>query len=256
MPNESAFRRLAVVSDIHGNVAALEAVVGDIASSGVHEVLNLGDVASGALWPVETVELLMRKGWRSVRGNHDRTVVAGGRLGLSDEHARSSLRPEQIAWMAELPERIDVTADIVAVHGSPRADDEYLTHSVQDGVLRPALPAEVASRLNGTRAVAVLCGHSHLPASAQSIDGTDVIGVGSVGLQAYEDDDHVRPHVVQNGTPDASYALIDLESSPTGTRIVDLQHRRISYDHEAAARRAEMVGRPEVAFALRTGRAL
>ncbi|WP_211215775.1 metallophosphoesterase family protein [Microbacterium indicum] len=242
-----------MVSDIHGNVAALEAVVSDIARVGVHEVLNLGDVASGALWPAETLELLMREGWRSARGNHDRVVVEGRRLGPSDAHARASLGPEQLAWMAALPERIDVTPGIVAVHGSPRADDEYLTHSVQGGTLRLARPAEVARRLDGTPAVAVLCGHTHLPVSMQSDDGTAVIGAGSVGLQAYEDDAPPSPHLVQNGTPDASYVVIDFERAPTGARIVGVQHRRVSYDHEAAARRAETVGRPDVAVALRTG---
>ena len=64
--------RLAVISDIHANLAALEAVLDDIASKSPDATINLGDCVSGPLWPKETMELLEGRGIPSVRGNHDR----------------------------------------------------------------------------------------------------------------------------------------------------------------------------------------
>ena len=64
--------RLAVISDIHGNVRALEAVLKDITTRGVDDIVNLGDWVAGPLWPRETFELLAGLGIPSVRGNHDR----------------------------------------------------------------------------------------------------------------------------------------------------------------------------------------
>ena len=64
--------RLAVISDIHGNLRALEAVLADIKGRAVDATVNLGDLAAGPLWPRETVELLDTLGLPTVRGNHDR----------------------------------------------------------------------------------------------------------------------------------------------------------------------------------------
>jgi len=78
-------------------------------------------------------------------------------------------------------------------------------------------------------------------------DGRLVVNPGSVGLQAY-DDDHPHPHIVENGLPHASYAM--LTRRPAGWQV---ELRRVPYDHDDAARRADEGGRPEWARALRTG---
>lgn len=67
--------RIAIVSDIHGNLAALEAVALDIQRRGVDAVVNLGDSLSGPLLPRETAEFLMAKGWLSLAGNHERQLL-------------------------------------------------------------------------------------------------------------------------------------------------------------------------------------
>ena len=67
--------RLAVISDVHGNLLALEAVLQDITTRAVDDIVNLGDWVAGPLWPRETFELLADLGLRSVRGNHDRWVI-------------------------------------------------------------------------------------------------------------------------------------------------------------------------------------
>lgn len=62
--------RIAIVSDIHGNLPALEAVAGDFARRGVDLVVNLGDSLSGPLLPLETARFLMAQDWRQLAGNH------------------------------------------------------------------------------------------------------------------------------------------------------------------------------------------
>ena len=77
--------RLAILSDIHGNVVALEAVLADLDSRGADILLNLGDCATGPLWPRETMELLGSLALPTVRGNHDRWLTDG------DAHASASI---------------------------------------------------------------------------------------------------------------------------------------------------------------------
>jgi predicted phosphodiesterase len=67
--------RLAVISDIHGNVAALEAALDDIARRGITDIICLGDCASGMCWPGETTRLLMDRNIPTIRGNHDRWLT-------------------------------------------------------------------------------------------------------------------------------------------------------------------------------------
>ena len=67
--------RIAVFSDVHGNLLALEAVLADIRTRGVDSMVNLGDWVAGPLWPRETFELLAGLGIPSVRGNHDRWAI-------------------------------------------------------------------------------------------------------------------------------------------------------------------------------------
>lgn len=64
--------RIALVSDIHGNLAALEAVAADFKRRGVDAVANLGDSLSGPLLPLETAQFLMAQDWTHLAGNHER----------------------------------------------------------------------------------------------------------------------------------------------------------------------------------------
>src|SRR5690606_18348630 len=67
--------RIAVLSDIHGNLPALEAVVADAEARGCTAFANLGDILSGPLWPFETAEYLMARQWPTIAGNHERQVL-------------------------------------------------------------------------------------------------------------------------------------------------------------------------------------
>src|SRR5512142_988633 len=113
--------RIAVIADIHGNAAALESVLADIQSRAVDLTINLGDIASGPLWPRETLELLARHPMLTVRGNHDRWVSgpdpAG--MGASDRFAHRELADAQRAWLGGLPVVADVAPGVLAFHAAP-----------------------------------------------------------------------------------------------------------------------------------------
>lgn len=85
--------RIAIVSDIHGNLPALEAVVRDIGRRSVDAVVNLGDSLSGPLMPLETAQFLMAQDWVHLAGNHERQLLTlpAERRGPSDAFAHSRL---------------------------------------------------------------------------------------------------------------------------------------------------------------------
>ena len=107
--------RLAVISDIHANLAALD----DIETKGPDAIINPGDCVSGPLWPRETMELLWAQGIPSVRGNHDRWLSErpAERLAASDRFAPGSLGDDWVKKLYELPATIDVNDDVSAVRG-------------------------------------------------------------------------------------------------------------------------------------------
>jgi len=240
--------RIAVIADIHGNLPALEAVLADLGNRSVDTVVDLGDCASGPLWPRETCERLMGLGLRTVRGNHDRQVtsLAPAAMGPSDLHARGALGDRHLAWLAALPPALSWDG-ILAVHGAPGDDLAYLADEIRDGRLVAADPDAVLRRLGEIEARIVLCGHSHQPRLIAPRPGLLVINPGSVGLPAY--DDTAPPHVSETGSPHARYAVLTL-----GPGLPAVDFVALPYDHAAAAARAEANGRPDWAHALRTGR--
>ncbi len=239
--------RWGVVSDIHGNLPALEAVLAD--ATGVDGWLNLGDIVSGPLWPRETAALLMSLDWPAIAGNHERQLLtlARGRMGPADAFAADLLTAPQKRWLATLPATLDPAPGLHCTHGAPGHDLQYLLQTVTPEGLREATDDEIAARLGDCRPPLLLCGHTHLAGDRQ-VGGTRVANPGSVGLQAY-DDGHPFAHVVENGSPAARYAIV--ESAAGGWRV---ELRQVAYDHETAARRAEANGRGDWADALRSGR--
>lgn len=248
--------KLALVSDIHGNLPALHAVCEQIAREHVDQVLNLGDIVSGPLWPAETCDFLMAQGWPTIRGNHERQVLADpARMGASDAYAAARLSEAHRAWLGALPATLRVAGGrVFACHGTPESDLRYLLETVIPGFggdgwpgVRAARADEVAARLGDVAAELVLCGHTHVPRVAWSA-GRLVVNPGSVGLPGF-DDDHLHPHIVENGSPHARWALV--EDGPAGWQV---QLRSTPYDWAAAAAQAEAAGRGDWADALATGR--
>ena len=241
--------RLALVSDIHGNLPALEAVAADIRRHGVDQVLCLGDNLSGPLLPRETAQWLMASGWPCLAGNHERQILEWQPQtgGASDGYALSTLGPAELDWVRSLQPMWQWAADIYLCHGTPRSDCEHFLETPRHGVLGLATAAEIAARLAGQGSGLIACGHSHLPRFLRTATGQCLVNPGSVGLQAYVDDTPER-YVVERGTPDATYAIVD--------RIAGAWHcsqHAVPYDHRAMAALAGRNGRPEWERALLSG---
>ncbi|MBC2670891.1 metallophosphoesterase family protein [Novosphingobium piscinae] len=243
--------RLAVLSDIHGNLAALEAVLADIAAEGIAMIVNLGDILSGPLQPAATADRLIALALPTIRGNHERQLLTQppAALGASDAYAVAELGAAHRAWLAALPATLALHPDIRLVHGTPDSDLAYFLETVTPEGLRPATPDEVVQRAGPLGAGLILCGHTHVPRVVRLPDGRLIVNPGSVGLPAYADD-HPWPHVVETGSPHARYAVVS-----RGADGWSAQLRRVAYDWETAARLAAARGRPDWAVALRTGRA-
>jgi predicted phosphodiesterase len=241
--------RIAAIADIHGNLAALDAVLADIAKHGVDMTVNLGDIVSGPLQPSETADRLMPLGHPTIRGNHDRQVLApaSAQMGASDRFAANCLRTDQAAWLAGLPETLRLSGGILMVHGTPASDLAYFLETIDRHGFRPATPAEIEGRAGPDPARLILCGHSHLQRLARTGDGRFIVNPGSVGLPAY-DDGLPFPHKVESGSPHARYALIDMQAGEITVEFVS-----VAYDWQMAAATAEANGRPDWAQALRTG---
>ncbi len=235
--------RIAVLSDIHGNLPALLAVVADFMRRGVDQVVNLGDSVSGPLLPKETAQYLMAQDWVHLAGNHERQVLnLHANPGPSDQYAHSQLSSAELAWMASLPSVRPLNDEVLLCHGTPTSDITYLLQTTD----RAATAAEIEERLGTVSASLVLCGHSHVPRSVRS-RGTLIVNPGSVGLPAY-DDDEPCPHVIETGSPDARYAIVEQRD---GNWVVDLIS--VPYPYREMAELAKLRQRPEWEYALLTG---
>jgi predicted phosphodiesterase len=241
--------RIALLSDIHGNLPALEAVAADIQRRGADLIVNLGDSLSGPLLPRETAQYLMASGWLSLAGNHERQILthSAAQRGASDAYAHAQLGETEFAWLRSLPATHLLAQDVFLCHGTPTSDLHYFFENAVPGGTLPATADEVEARLGGVQAAAVACGHTHIPRALRSRAGQLLCNPGSVGLAAY-DDLHPVEHIVQNGSPDARYATIEQVGSAWHATL-----HSVPYDYEPMARLAELHGRPEWAYALRTG---
>jgi len=245
--------RIGVVSDIHGNLAALEAVADALASAGVDAVVNLGDCVSGPLLPLETAHWLMRAGWPTIAGNHERQLLAlragGAGTSTSDRFAAARLDADAWQWIARLPPVLQLREGPLLCHGTPDCDLAPLAHVIEQARMVADTPAHIAGRLPTVDAPVVACGHTHLAVATRLEDGRLVLNPGSVGLQAFRETLGV-PYVVEAGTPHARYAVLS-----TGDAGWQAQLHAVTYDFEAMARLAERHDAPDWAYSLRTGHA-
>lgn len=235
--------RIAVLSDIHGNLPALEAVIADAEARGCSAFLNLGDCVSGPLWPAETADLLIARDWPTIAGNHERQLLGPGAMSASDAFAAARLSDRHRTWIAALPPTLAV-GDLALCHGTPVSDVEHLLFSVDAGCLHPAGDDDVIDRAGAVDRRILLCGHTHIATVRILTNGLVAANPGSVGLQAFTDD---RPadYVVANGDPRARYAVIE----DGEIRLI-----AIDYDHRAAAAKATAEGFDDWSAWLASGR--
>ena len=241
--------RLAVISDIHANLLALEAVLADIGTRGVDATVNLGDCVAGPLWPGATFEHLAALALPTVRGNHDRWMLdrAEERLPPADRFARAALTPEQCAALHALPATLDITPDILAVHGTPSDDSAYLTEEIHANRMMPAGRALIAERLGPAAGRAViLCGHSHRQSVTKLPGGPLILNPGTVGCPVFAD--LATASSLEPRSPHARYAILTRRNGRWGAELFALD-----YDWDQAAACALVNGFPKWAEALATG---
>jgi putative phosphoesterase len=228
--------RLAVISDIHGNRLALEAVLADIAQQGADTIVNLGDVAAGPIDPVGTLALLESLNLPTVRGNHDRWI-AERRTDRIDLFVSDLITERDFAWLGGLPSTLVVNDEVFLCHGTPVSDtDPWLDNWFDQRSMTLPNEDEVTRLAVGIDYPVLLCGHTHVPRSVRLRDGRRIVNPGSVGL----------PFLY--GSPDARYALIDRKGSDWTVNL-----RSVPYDHEGSARQAEAHGFGHWRGALTTG---
>lgn len=244
--------RLALISDIHANLPALEATLEHIArQTAVDAIYHLGDLVGYAPWPNETVDLLRRHAIPGVAGNYDSTVAANYKhCGCKSESAQQeALAHESFTWtlanttdetkrfLGLLPFRLDLVAGgghasgprLVLVHGTPVLNTTYWTGDRTDAFCLKM--AEIAGMKNGD---VIAFGHTHVPWHRE-VSGMHFINTGSVG----------RP---KDGDWRAGYVVVELGES------VRPEFVRIPYDVDRAARSIEESDLPnEFAEDLRTG---
>jgi predicted phosphodiesterase len=248
--------KIAAITDIHGNLPALDAVLAEIERERPDILVNLGDILSGPLWPHETAERLRALTLPTIAGNPERQVLRQPRerMGAADRHAADALDDADRAWLERLPPTLALHPEVFCCHGTPASDLQYLLETAVPGFgidghpgVRAATADEVRDRLGDVSVPVVLCGHSHMPRLLQA-SGTVVVNPGSVGLPAFEDL-HGHRHVMETGTHLARWALVERRDAGWHVAL-----RATPYDFERAAARAEANGRGDWADALRTGR--
>lgn len=242
---------LAVLSDIHGNRWALEAVLADIAKRGLRDIVHLGDVAWGVLDPSGTVDLLRQSGAVCIAGNQDREVLDPALLSESSfslRFTRGHLSADQLAWLATMPSITTLGDDILLCHGTPTSDVTYLLEEVTPQGAQSRDEHSIASLLGSSYFPFTLCGHTHVPRRVALGDGRTIVNPGSVGLPAYSDDTPYW-HAMESGSPHANYAVLNRTDAEVQVDLLD-----IPYDWETAAETAARNGRPDWAYQLLYGR--
>lgn len=237
--------KLAVFSDIHGNMQGLEAVLADIRRRGADVVWCGGDLVGYGANPGEVVDRIRELGIPTIMGNYDDGIgyfrivcgcdyaneAAAERGARSISWTKAHTTDAQKAFLRGLPYRIQREFEghqVALVHGSPVRLNEYLYESVPDEVF--------AAHLENTRADVLLFGHTHKPYH-KVLNGRHLVNTGSAG----------KP---KHGNPNATYALLDLTPGSVKVEIIE-----VPYDYEAAARAVEATDLPhEFAQMLREGR--
>lgn len=242
--------RIAVMSDIHGNNVALKAVLKDLAGQGqVNQIIVAGDFFApssettailSTLWQLPKVYFL--------RGNADRYLLENSYSAVYSTAGWQGELRQSFQWTAQRLGRLEryfLTSlpfsqvvpignrQLLAVHGSPRSDEEGLTS---------ATTAEEFARMPIEPEVALLiCGHTHIPMD-RIINGVRVVNVGSVGIPF-------------DGDPRASYAVITTHVNKKNRGGIDytpdaiqVELRRVGYDVERAVEQLYAVNHPAAAL--------
>jgi len=245
--------KYALISDVHGNLPALEAVLADIdRRTEVDAVYHLGDLVGYAPWPNEVVALIKGRGIVGIAGNYDSTVATdyahcgckadsprGEELAhLSYEWTRAHASPETKRFLGTLPFRMDLRPrgghksrpQLVLVHGAPTLNTLYWTEDRPD-----SFASKMAGSAGAKEGGLIAFGHTHKPWH-RVVGGVHLLNTGSVG----------KP---KDGDWRAGYALVEADE---GIGVVEFA--RVEYDLERAVEGVLQSELPdEFADLLRTG---
>jgi putative phosphoesterase len=240
--------RLAIFSDIHANLPAMEVVAEHIKQGGYDGVYCLGDIGGYASQPNEVQDLIVSLDCPVVMGNYDEGVgfnkddcgchyVKPFDIEMSEISfgwTRFNTTDKHKVWLRTLPRSIRLDIEgwrVLLCHGSPASTTEYLFETRS----KPYLQKFTAGGRNNAHADVIVFGHTHVPYH-RSVDGIDFINTGSVG----------RP---KDGDPRAGYCVLTLDGDQVTSEQV-----RLPYPVETACTRLIAAGFPEYfADYLRTG---
>lgn len=213
---------IAVISDIHGNLWALEAVLAELDRLGPARVVVGGDLAWGGPRPAECVALVRRRGYPVIRGNTDEWITAApAAVTDGSTWCAAQLSDADRRFLADLPflwRHPAGGADLVVVHATP--------WSIGDVIRADAPPALISRVFADASAAAVAFGHIHTPFVRETGDGL-LVNSGSVGLPF-------------DGDWRASFAVLDRTGDRWTAAI-----RRIPYDRAAAIAAGRSSDNPE-----------
>ena len=222
--------KYAVISDIHGNMEALEAVLKDIETEQADKILCLGDLAMAGPEPaaaVERIKALVEEGKIDcIQGNTDKMIADFSEDILKNLQSKNeimanalqadvkALNSEQKNFLKNLPVNHEfnyLNTKILMVHGSPRKNDENIF---------PEMPMEeIEEMVKDTDADIILCGHTHVPCGYQTESRKTIVNDGSVGRPFSEE-------------PKACYALLDIAMG-----CISVRHKHVAYDVDTASKK-------------------
>lgn len=216
--------RIAVISDIHANLIALQEVLKDIEQEKCEHIVCLGDLILAGPQPISITDFVMQQEWTIIQGNTDKLIAEYSPEILEMLKEKYPVMANAIVddmnyvteenqkYLQELPAQLEADIEgvkVLFVHGSPRANNEDILPN------RPL--EEIEEIIAGVDADLILCGHTHIPCGYQTTKKQTVVNVGSVG----------RP---MTPTPLACYAVIDFENG-----VFNIRHKFVDYDREKAA---------------------
>ncbi len=144
--------KIAVLSDIHSNVFALETVIEDAKKHGVVQILNLGDIFYGPIAPKATYDLLKEHGFITIRGNQDLQIYEASQDEINSnptmQFVLHDLGNAPISWLKSLPFDKQLNDEIYMCHGTPTSDMEYLLEGIETGSPCLRSDSEIMSALN------------------------------------------------------------------------------------------------------------
>ncbi|NUO18585.1 metallophosphoesterase family protein [bacterium] len=215
--------KIGVISDIHGNLPALEAVMEDCGRQNLEKIVCLGDVVGYGASPNECCELVREHCAATVMGNHDSALCGITPMQFFNAYARAAIEWSQKCiedsfqqWLGELP-LTHMEEEVLFVHSTPKDPSAWnYIHNPDEAAQHFAImpPGRTA-----------FIGHSHIPAHFAGPEGRRIINIGSVG----------QP---RDRNPHASYLVYDTETG-------NFQWSRVSYDVQKAAQKIRDAGLPE-----------